>query len=166
MRNLRVCLLISLRLYGIQTGALPVTVSHIDAGDIFSIHQFIAHDELAITNDSDKLIALELACFESPVACIPSLADGDDATNWKMLQAACRERNNPDDSRLHLEAGPAPLLIFLLHFFDPVKLASHRALILAQKWGRDVSQSWSEICEECFGIQSNNALPHFIPKAI
>ena len=134
------CLLISLRLDGIQTGALPVTVSHVNAGDIFSIHQFIAHDELSITNDSDKIAALEMACFENPIVCNPSLVDGDEAIDWKLLQAACRERDNPDDSRLQLEAGPAPLLIFLLHYFDPVNLASHRALILAQKWGRDVSQ--------------------------
>jgi hypothetical protein len=130
LRNIRLCLLISLCLHGIQTGTLPVTVSHVDEGDVYSIHQLIAYDELAITNDGENIAALELACIESPIAFIPSLVDGDEASNWKMLQAACRERNNPDST---------PLLSFLLHYFDPERLALHRALILVQKWSRDVS---------------------------
>jgi len=105
-------------------------VSHVDEGDVYSIHQLIAYDELAITNDGENIAALELACIESPITFIPSLVDGDEASNWKMLQAACRERTNPDAT---------PLLIFLLHYFDPERLALHRALILVQKWSRDVS---------------------------
>ncbi len=138
LRKIRVCQLISFRLYGINLGALPITVSNIDAGDIFAMHQFIAHDELMLTQNSREIIELELACIASPFAFVPSHEEGDTQDHWKMLQLSCVERYNPKNLSLGDGKGPAPLLFFLQNFYDTVHLASHRALILAQKWGREV----------------------------
>lgn len=138
LRKIRICQLISLRLYGINIGALPITVSNIDTGDVFAIHQFIAHDELSLTQNTREIIELELACIVSPFAFIPSLVEGDAPDNWKMLQISCAERHNLKNLCLDDGTGPAPLLFFLQNYYDTVKLASHRALILAQKWGREV----------------------------
>ena len=138
LRKIRICQLISLRLYGINIGALPITVSNIDTGDVFAIHQFIAHDELSLTQNTREIIELELACIVSPFAFIPSLVEGDVPDNWKMLQISCAERHSLKNLCLDDGTGPAPLLFFLQNYYDTVKLASHRALILAQKWGREV----------------------------
>ena len=139
LRKIRTCLLISLRLCGINIGALPITVSTINAGDTFSIYQFIAHDELSLTHKTMEVVELELACIASPFAFAPSLEEADAISNFQMLHTSCVERHKlknlcPDDA-----IGPAPLLFFLQHYYDSLKLASHRALLLAQKWGREVS---------------------------
>jgi hypothetical protein len=132
------CQLISLRLYGINVGALPITVSNIDAGNVFALHQFIAHDELSLTQNTRDIVELELACIASPFAFSPSLEEGDTTNNWQMLQVSCSKRHDAKNFVLDDGLGPAPLLFFLQHYYDTVKLASHRALILAQKWGREV----------------------------
>ena len=138
LRKLRTCLLISLRLHGISLSSFPITVSNIEDGDIFSVSQLIAHDELSLTHKSQEIAELEEACMDSPLAFIPSLVEGDVSSNWKMLQISCIERHTfknlcPDD-----ESSPGPLLFFLQHYHDTLKLASHRSLILAQTWGREV----------------------------
>jgi hypothetical protein len=102
----------------------------------------IAHDELSMTFNNDEIILMEISCVENPCTFHPSTASGDEPNNWKFLQKSCEKysktskvRTNESHDYMH-----QPLLLqCFLHFFDPVKLASHRTLILAQMWGEDVS---------------------------
>lgn len=142
LRKLRVCLCMALRLNGIHIGALPITVSNVESGEVFSIYQLISHDELSMTCKNDDIIEMELSCVENPDSFYPSTADGDEPKNWKFLQLACMNHTSNFEANVESpSAKQAPLLLVcFLHFFEPVKLASHRTLILAQKWGEHVSE--------------------------
>ncbi len=137
LRRLRVCLLVSLRLYGVPLGSFPITVANVEKGGIFSIYQWLAHDEVSLSHKTRDLIGLENLCRASNLSFNPSLMEGDE--RWDMLQTSCRERYSIKNFVPTDHSAPAPLLLFLEHYNDSRKLAAHRALVLAQNWAREVS---------------------------
>ena len=98
--------------------SFPITLDNIENGDIFSVYEWIAHDELRITHRQDDLISLERIC--------ESIKDNDTNGKWKAMQQACME----ESSKL------SPLLYFLRHHNVKHILAAHRALILSSMWAR------------------------------
>jgi hypothetical protein len=62
LRKLRICLLLSLRLYGMPLGPFPLTIKNIEGGEVFSVYELVARDELAFTNKHEEIVALERAC--------------------------------------------------------------------------------------------------------
>ncbi len=134
LRKLRVCLLITLRLPGVQLGSFPVTISNIDDGSIFSIYEWVAMDELFLSHNHEKISTLEESCRKSPHSFDPSSADGDEPARWELLQQAGQHRRNPIAP---VDGEPGPLLLYFSRFIDPIKLAAHRILLLGEKWGKD-----------------------------
>ena len=90
-------MLISLRMIYTPCCSFPITLDNIENGDIFSVYEWIAHDELRITHRQDDLISLERIC--------ESIKDNDTNGKWKAMQQACME----ESSKL------SPLLYFLRH---------------------------------------------------
>ena len=131
LRKLRVCLLITLRLYGIQLGSFPVTIANIDDGSIFSIYQWVARDELFLSHSHSEIQSLEESCRLSPHSFDPSSKEGDDSARWGLLQ------QTRVDSTAVVGDNPGPLLLYLSGFNDSIKLAAHRVLLLGEKWGKD-----------------------------
>jgi hypothetical protein len=137
LRKLRVCLFCSLRLHGIPLGAFPVTVTNVDKGDVFSIYQWIAQDELQIANNNDEIIQLERRFWNERVGFHPSTEAGDLMENIKLLQMSCTEHET--NIRRLDQICPMPLMAFFKHYHDSDICASHRALIQASTWGRSPS---------------------------
>jgi len=142
LRKLRLCLLVSIRLQGELLDPLPITVSNVEAGNIFSVFQWIARDELTLSHKQDELDNVENACRSSRLKLHPSLPESDTASKWKILQRACGVRNKLNGERASLlffpekTDQPGPLLLYLSHFNKPIELAAHRALLLGEKWGK------------------------------
>ena len=134
LRKLRVCLLITLRLPGVQLGSFPVTISNIDDGSIFSIYEWVAMDELFLSHNHEKISNLEESCRRSPHSFDPSSEVGDEPARWGLLQQTGQHRRNPIAPA---DGEPGPLLLYLSRFNDPIKLAAHRILLLGEKWGKD-----------------------------
>ena len=130
------CLLISLRLDLHSCSAVPLTIAHVDEGDLFSVYEWIARDELTISHSCDTIF-LEEGCKTSLISFDPCSKDGDDSTRWKMVQMSCH-KGSVKTCPQNLES-PGPLLFFLGHYNNSLILAAHRALILALWWGQDVS---------------------------
>jgi hypothetical protein len=137
LRKLRVCLFCSLRMYGIPLGAFPLTVSNLDKGDIFSIYQWIANDELQIADNNEEILELERQFWSEPAGFYPSTEVGDSIQNLHLLQNSCVERVS-GISRFD-QMFPMPLMAYFKHYNDPNICASHRALIQASAWGRSPS---------------------------
>lgn len=135
LRKLRCCLLIALRLDGKPIGALPISISNIEAG-CFSIYEWISRDLISFSHDQLEIVALETACKNSEKSFYPSSEKGDVAKHWRMVQECC-EMNS---SQYHMNQSESePLLFFFNHFNNSIKLSAHRALLLGQEWGRNVS---------------------------
>lgn len=142
LRQIRVCLLVSLRLHGIQLGPLPLSVHEVDKADEFSVYQWLAHDELLMSHKHKEILSLEKACKISSHAFDASTAIADAPAKWEVLQASCLssalsevERAEylvdfDDDERL------GALLLYLNQHNSGKILVAHRALLLAAKWGR------------------------------
>lgn len=144
IRKLRVCLLFSLRLHGESLGPFPITVTNIEDGTIFSIYQWLARDELFFTHKNDEIVAFEESFSKYEKRWFdPSTNDGDVSVQWKMLQQTCIDRHKQMNLSFFQdeksEAGAAPLLFYFQQFYNPTQLAAHRALILTEMWGRNVS---------------------------
>ena len=139
LRKIRVCLFITLRLAGAPLGSFPVTVLNIDAGDIFSIHQWIARDELFISHKHFEIVSLEDSCRASDQSYDPSSAEGDLPQRWSQLQKAClaAKKGQGNLPSRFIADSEQPLLFYLKGFNDPVELASHRALLLGELWGKE-----------------------------
>ena len=145
LRELRVCLLVSLRLHGIQLGACPISVDSVEEEGNFSVFEWLAHDELAMSHKHDEIVSLENACKISNLSFDPSSEEGDDPAHVKELQKSCvastiseEERSEylvdfDDDERL------GALLLYLRAHNMPKILVAHRALLLATKWGKHPS---------------------------
>jgi hypothetical protein len=142
LRRLRVCLLVSLRLYGSPLGACPISVKAVDKKGNFSPFEWLARDELTMSHKQQEIASLEVACRMSSRAFDPSKSEGDESAHWKAVQRSClsaalgeSEREEhligfDDDERLgalHLFLKP--------HNIEHI-LTPHRALLLAGKWGR------------------------------
>ena len=142
LRKLRVCLLVSLRLKNVRIGTFPITVNYIDQGDIFSVYEWLAFDELAMSHKHKEITTLEEACKVSGISFDPSTEAGDATNRFEMLQNAClsaalseEERSEylvdfDDDDKL------GALLLFLKSHNEPKLLVAHRALILSSIWSQ------------------------------
>lgn len=141
LRKLRVCLFVSLRLHGFPLGACPISIKAVDAGDSFSVFEWLALDELSMSHNNDEIVSLENACRISSHAFDPSKPEGDD--RFKALQNAClstalseEERAeylvdfDDDDDRL------GAMLLYMKPHNQTDMLLAHRALLLVSKWGR------------------------------
>jgi len=143
LRQLRVCLLVSLRLHGRPLGACPISVKAVDRVDNFSVFEWLARDELAMSHKQSEISTLEIACQISSRAFDPSKGEGDRKNRWKTVQRSCltaalgeSERSEylvdfDDDERL------GALHLFLRPHNKPELLVPHRVLLLASEWGRD-----------------------------
>ncbi|KAL3917896.1 MAG: hypothetical protein SGILL_004497 [Bacillariaceae sp.] len=142
LRRLRVCLLVSLRLYGNPLGACPISVKAVDKKGNFSPFEWLARDELTMSHKQEEISSLETACRISSRAFDPSKPEGDEPTHWKAVQRSCMsaalgesEREEhligfDDDERL------GALHLFLKPHNIEQLLTPHRALLLAGQWGR------------------------------
>ena len=143
LRQLRVCLLVSLRLHGRPLGACPISVKSVDRVDNFSVFEWLARDELMMSHKQAEISSLEVACHISSRAFDPSKREGDSKNRWKTIQRSCLtaalgeyERSEylvdfDDDDRL------GALHLFLRPHNKPELLIPHRVLLLALEWGRD-----------------------------
>lgn len=143
LRQLRVCLLVSLRLHGSPLGACPISVKAVDRFDNFSVFEWLARDELAMSHNQEEISTLETACQISNRAFDPSQPEGDGKSRWKTVQRSCltaaldeSERAEylvdfDDDERL------GALHLYLRPHNKPDLLVAHRGLLLSSKWGRE-----------------------------
>eukprot|EP00536_Pseudo-nitzschia_multiseries_P014988 jgi/Psemu1/320766/estExt_fgenesh1_pm.C_7970006 len=143
LRQLRICLLVSLRLFGSPLGACPISVKAVDRTDNFSVFEWLARDELAMSHDQEEISSLEIACQISTRAFDPSKREGDKKIRWKSVQRSCltaalgeSERAEylvdfDDDERL------GALHLYLRPHNKPELLVAHRALLLSGRWGRE-----------------------------
>lgn len=145
LRKIRLCLLVSLRLGEEERNPIPITVANIEAGDVFSVFQWIARDQLTLSHKQDELEDVEIACRTSRSKLHPSLPECDSPLKWKILQGASKAtRNSGGGERASLfffiekADQPGPLLLYLSQFNLPIELAAHRALLLGEKWGKEV----------------------------
>ena len=141
LRQLRVALFASLRLNGAQLGACPVSIANIEDDGNFSIFEWLARDELAMSHKQVEIVSLEHACKNSSHSFDPSTKVGDDPAKFKVLQDACvsgalteAEREEylvdfDDDERF------GALLLYLKPHINESALLAHRALLLGAKWG-------------------------------
>uniref|UniRef100_A0A7S4EF62 Uncharacterized protein n=1 Tax=Pseudo-nitzschia australis TaxID=44445 RepID=A0A7S4EF62_9STRA len=143
LRQLRVCLLVSLRLFGSPLGACPISVKAVDRKDNFSVFEWLARDELAMSHNQSEITSLEIACQMSSRTFDPSKREGDGKIRWKTVQMSCltaalgeSERAEylvdfDDDERL------GALHLYLMPHIKPELLIAHRVLLLSSKWGRE-----------------------------
>jgi len=146
LRKLRVCLLVSLRLGNTHFPA-PITVKQVEECDVFSVYEWLARDELALTHDQEELTLLEQSCQISCYSFDPSQPEGDDAEKVKILQNACLASHLSEDVRTEYlvdfddnEERFGSLLLFFGRYNDPPMLAAHRSLLLAKLWLADPVQ--------------------------
>jgi len=140
LRKLRVCLLVSLRLYGMPLGAFPITVKNVGDGNIFSVFEWVARDELLTSHDHDEIVMLETACKSSGLVTHPSLPEDDSPLRWTRLQRVCIAVANQQESSISTKTlpdeKPGALLLYLSKFNQPGYLVAHRALLLSVSFGK------------------------------
>jgi hypothetical protein len=135
--------LVSLRLNRIpQLGVCPITIDSVEEEGNFSVFDWLAHDELAMSHNHAEIVSLENACKLSSHSFDPSTTAGDEADRFRTLQSSCisaaiseEERAEylvdfDDDDRL------GALLLHLSAHNIPDVLLAHRALLLASKWAK------------------------------
>jgi hypothetical protein len=146
LRQLRVCLLVSLRLYGVQLGACPLSVEAVENGDSFSVFEWLARDELSMSHKHDEIVTLENACRMSGHSFDPSTAEGDDPARVKILQNSCLSAAISEEQRAEYlvdfddDERLGALLLYLKPHNQADVLVPQRALLLASKWSREPSQ--------------------------
>ena len=141
LRKLRVCLLVTLRLHRVRLPA-PVTVKNVEDDGLFSVYEWLAHDELSMSHAHEEIVSLEHACKGSSFAFDPSTPEGDVPSKFKLLQNSCLsagandfERPGEHDSRDKFGA----LLLFLPRHNEPRLLAANRVWLLASHWANKPS---------------------------
>ena len=77
LRKLRLCLVVSLRLKEEERNPFPITVAHVEAGNIFSLFQWVARDQLTLSHKQNEVDNVEIACRRSRLKLCPSLAECD-----------------------------------------------------------------------------------------
>lgn len=125
LRKLRMLQLVSLRLFEVMSFQYPLTVSNVEAGDVFSVYQWLAKDELLHSHRQDDIVALELSIRMSDKSFNPSTAHGDATSQWKALHKFCVAGSSRGS-----------LLLYFPDHNQPMKLAAHRAILLGGMWGR------------------------------
>jgi len=143
LRKLRVCLLVSLRLCRVRISNFPITVDHVEQGDIFSVYEWLAHDELALSHNHKEIITLEEACKVSGFSFDPSTEAGDATARFETLQNACLSAALSEEERTEYlvdfddDDKLGALLLFLKSHNEPKLLVAHRALLLGSIWGQN-----------------------------
>ena len=138
-------MLVSLRLNRMNLGAFPITVSNVDAEDIFSVYEWCARDELTMSHTHEEIVSLETACRGSGLVFDPSSEVGDRPQCWKMLQQACLAAAISEEEReeflldMNDDDQLGALLLYLSQYNNPAILVAHRALLLARQWVQLVS---------------------------
>lgn len=141
LRQLRVCLLVYLRLGG--TFHAPLSIALVDEGDVFSVYEWIAQDELVMSHDQEEISLLEQACAISSHSFDPSQPEGDNPARLRVLQNACLASKITDEERMEYfldfddEDRFGALLLFLKSHNNPPLLACHRSLLLSLEWVQD-----------------------------
>lgn len=141
LRQLRVCLLVSLRLGG--TFNAPLSIELVDEGEVFSVYEWIARDELVMSHDQDEISLLEQACAISSHSFDPSQPESDTPTRLRILQSSCLASKISDEERMEYfldfddEDRFGALLLFLKSHNSPPLLACHRSLLLSLEWVQD-----------------------------
>ena len=137
------CLLVSLRLKGVRIGTFPITVDYVEKGDIFSVYEWLAHDELAMSHKHREIITLEEACKVSGISFDPSSPAGDVSSRFEMLQNACLSAALSEEERTEYlvdfddDDKLGALLLYLKSHNEPKLLVAHRALLLASIWSQN-----------------------------
>jgi hypothetical protein len=144
LRSVRICLLVSLRLKGVRLGAAPVSVYAVEQDGNFSVYEWLARDELSLTQDHEEISSLEKACKMSSFAFDPSQREGDDPIHFKLLQSSCLSASISEDERaeylVDFDDDMGALLLFFRRYNEPALLVAHRALLLGSKWSADPTQ--------------------------
>ena len=70
LRQLRVCLLVSLRLNGMKLGICPISIKAVEKGDNFSVFEWLVKDELSMSHKNEEIVSLENACRLSGLSLI------------------------------------------------------------------------------------------------
>ena len=138
LRKLRVCLLVSLRLNGQRLGALPLSVYNLEVENEFSVYEWLARDELAISHRQEEIRILEEACQMSTYSFDPSSDHADEKKKVVTLQKACHTKGQNvlegDD------VGSSSLLLYFSQHNSAHILAAHRSLLLASSWLKSPEQ--------------------------
>lgn len=132
LRKIRVCLLASLRLQGQRLGALPLSVHAFETENEFSVYEWLARDELAISHAHDEITIFEEACRMSIYSFDPSTDQTDDALHVATVQKACLHSHASLESEENSDSST--LLLFYPHHNIGTILAAHRSLLLASSW--------------------------------
>ena len=140
LRRIRVCLLVNLRLKNVRFDA-PISVAHVDEVGLFSVYQWLAHDELSVSHAHEEIVALEMACRISSLSFDPSLSEGDGPIRFKQLQSVCLAASIEEEERVEylLEMDDTEdkcdsILLFFRSHNESSILAAHRARLLSLKW--------------------------------
>jgi len=152
LRKIRVCLFVSLRLYGMNLGTFPITVENVESNDTFSVYEWVARDELISGHKHAVIVALEKTCKGSGIAFDPSTSVGDNPLRWKLLQLACLATAISEEERAEYlvdfdDNVQGALLLYLGSHNNPSLLVAHRALLLAGKWKNEPSNL--ELLQDC-----------------
>lgn len=135
LRKCRVCLLAALRLNGERLGTMPLSVYNLEVENEFSVYEWLARDELAITHRQEEIVILEGACRMSTYSFDPFSDKADSAARISTLQKTCLRGHGAvldgDD------VGSSTLLLYFRHHNNPTILAAHRSLLLASSWLKD-----------------------------
>jgi hypothetical protein len=127
----------------VRIGTFPITVQYVDKGDIFSVYEWLAHDELAMSHTHKEIISLEEACKVSGLSFDPSTEQGDVTNRFEMLQNACISAALSEEERAEYlvdfddDDKLGALLLFLRSHNEPKLLVAHRALLLASIWSQN-----------------------------
>jgi hypothetical protein len=166
LRKLRVCLLVSLRLKGKRIGAFPITVGNVNTDNIFSVYEWLAHDELEMSHDHDEIVSLEKVCKISSYSFDPSCPDGDGPAKFGMLQKSCLSAAISQDERTEYlvdfndDDKFGALLLYLKSHNNPMMLVAHRALLLASTWSQDPSKM--EVLKDALtALQALQTVPEY-----
>jgi len=141
-------------------GAFPITVSNVEAKDIFSVYEWLARDELTMSHRQDEIVSLEAACGGSGLAFDPSSEAGDHPGRWKMLQQACLAAAISEEEReeylldMNDDDQLGALLLYLSQYNNPAVLVVHRALLLARQWVQKVRHRLGHsLCHASFSFR-------------
>jgi hypothetical protein len=141
LRQLRVCLLVSLRLGG--SFCAPLSIELVDEGEVFSVYEWIARDELVMSHDQEEISLLEQACAISSHSFDPSQPESDNPARLRALQNSCLASKITDNERVEYfldfddEDRFGALLLFLKSHNNPALLAAHRSILLSLEWVKE-----------------------------
>ena len=155
LRKIRVCLLVSLRLYGRDLAPFPLSVKNIEKEKDFSVFKWVALDELQISEKHEEMVTLEKACAMSPHKVNPFNAIADEPNIFALFHASCRVFSSKSHDGVEAPLKTGSLLLFFPDYNHHEYLAAHRALLYALAWIKDPAQSY--ILHQCWTAM--NSLP-------